>query len=172
VERIDNILVQMLAASRGSDSQRIPLDIVACLERVLEQYAVQVQAQGVSVSRQIEHPLPDFEADVTEIEQIFSNLIGNALFEMPTGGRLIVRLFAEDGMLKVQIADSGAGIPEENIVRIFDPFFTTKEKGTGFGLSVVLRIVKGYGGHIHVESILGNGATFHISLPLFGNFSQ
>jgi len=172
VERIDNILVQMLAASRGSDSQRIPVNTVACLDRVLEQYAVQIQSQGVRISRQIECPLPDLEADGTEIEQIFSNLIGNALFEMVSGGRLTVRQFAEDGMLKIQIADTGGGIPEENIARIFDPFFTTKEKGTGFGLSVVLRIVKGYGGHIHAESLPGKGATFHIALPLFGTFSQ
>lgn len=172
VERIDGILVQMLAASRGFDCVYAPLDAAACLDRVLDHYAVQIRAQGVVVNQEIDNQIPFLEADATEIEQIFSNLIGNALFEMADGGTLTVRMFGDDGMLKIQIADTGNGIYAENKARIFDPFFTTKAKGTGFGLSVVLRIVKGYGGRIHVDSQPGRGATFHIDLPFSKNFSQ
>jgi hypothetical protein len=66
----------------------------------------------------------------------------------------------------VVVSDTGGGIPAENLAKIFDPFFTTKEKGTGFGLSVVLRIVKTYGGTIQVESQPGAGSRFTVCLPL------
>jgi signal transduction histidine kinase len=101
-----------------------------------------------------------------EIEQIFSNLLSNALYEMPKGGKLTVRLAADEKWLYITVADSGGGISEEDLGRIFEPFFTTKAKGTGFGLSVVLRIVKAYSGHIRVESETGKGASFTIELPL------
>jgi hypothetical protein len=66
----------------------------------------------------------------------------------------------------VTISDTGGGIPEGNLSKIFDPFFTTKARGTGFGLSVVLRIIKTYGGRITVDSVEGEGTTFHLRLPL------
>lgn len=168
VERIDNILVQMLAASKGTASRRSPLSLADCLNKVLNLCEVQIRSQGVTVETEIDEQAPLLEADVTEIEQIFSNLIGNALFEMTEGGNLTVRIRGEGDLLSVQVSDTGKGIPEENLSRVFDPFFTTKEKGTGFGLSVVLRIVKGYGGRIQVLSPQGKGATFQIEFPISG----
>lgn len=172
VERIDNILVQMLAASKGSGNVRSPLSLTDCLHNVLDICDVQIRSQGVVVKTEIAEQIPLLCADMTEIEQIFTNLIGNALFEMAEGGTLTIRISNDEEMLKVQISDTGKGIPAEDFARIFDPFFTTKDKGTGFGLSVVLRIVKGYGGRIQVTSQQGEGATFHIELPLSGNVSE
>lgn len=172
VERIDEILIQMLAASKESGNLRSPLCLADSLQKVLAACAMQIKSQGVVVKAEIDDRLPLFTADATEIDQIFSNLIGNALFEMPEGGTLTLRLSADKEMLKLQVSDTGKGIPAEDFTRIFDPFFTTKDKGTGFGLSVVLRIVKGYGGRIQVASPDGEGATFFVELPLTGSVTE
>ncbi len=166
VERIDSILLQMLAASKGKGKIKNRVDLVGIINKVLSASNVQIEAQGVQVDSRMDTDAPRIEADPIEIEQIFTNLISNALFEMPSGGTLTICLENDAEHLSIKIADTGQGIPPENISRLFDPFFTTKEKGTGFGLSVVLRIVKGCGGKISVESQPGEGACFIVDLPL------
>ena len=166
VERIDNILRQMLASSKGERKKQNRIDLTGVIDKVLANYRVQIVSQQVEVAFKIDAQAPMVEADPLEIEQIFTNLIGNALFEMPTGGTLGVTLTTNAEKLMIRISDTGKGIPPENLSRVFDPFFTTKEKGTGFGLSVVLRIVNGYGGKIGVDSRPGEGARFQIELPL------
>lgn len=168
VDRIDNILVQLLAASKRPRFELQSVSIAEVIDRVLEACSVQVKAQGVTVRRRFLTLPPPIQADSTEIEQIFSNLFTNALYEMRAGGTLEVGLSHDEQEVAIEVKDSGGGIPRENLGHIFDPFFTTKEKGTGFGLSVVLRIVKTYGGRISADSVVGEGTTFHIRLPLAG----
>lgn len=172
VERIDGILVKMLAASRGTAAPRrdVQLDLVA--KQVLSACEVQCKSQKVQVDLQITPPIPTLLADPTEIEQIFTNLVTNALFEMNNGGVLGVRMIVLEGFIRIEISDTGRGIPAEHLNQIFDPFFTTKEKGTGFGLSVVLRIVRGYGGLIKAESEVGRGTVFIIQLPVSPQLSE
>ncbi|MBI4383417.1 MAG: PAS domain-containing protein [Nitrospinae bacterium] len=112
-------------------------------------------------------PLPLFKARPEEIQQVFINVIANAVQAMEGTGRLIVSTGRDDGNIVVKIQDSGPGIPPEYLSKIFDPFFTTKDqgKGSGLGLNIVHRIVEKYGGRIDVESRAGNGATFIITLP-------
>lgn len=166
VERIDQILVKMLASSRSEthDAQRISLTEV--IRAVLESLMPRIETQRIELRLDLEERAPSLQADLLEMEQIFTNLIGNALYEMPDGGQLDISLHADAEKLFVKISDSGAGIPQENLQRVFDPFFTTKEKGTGFGLSVVLRIINSYGGKIKVESLPGEGASFFLEFPL------
>ena len=85
---------------------------------------------------------------------------------MENGGELGVLLDHDDRMIRIEVSDTGGGIPKEDLSKIFDPFYTTKEKGTGFGLSVVLRIVKTYRGRIAVDSQIGQGSLFQLELPL------
>jgi len=165
VERVDSILVKMLAASRGSTAPRSVVHFDQLARKVLSSSEVQCTTQKVRVDCSIDENLPTLVADPTEIEQIFTNLISNALFEMQDGGTLGVKLSTSGPYICLQVSDSGRGIPKENLSEIFDPFFTTKEKGTGFGLSVVLRIVRGYGGLINAESEVGVGSTFFVKLP-------
>ncbi|WP_303721078.1 hybrid sensor histidine kinase/response regulator [Malonomonas rubra] len=165
VERIDKILLQMLAASKGEGKKHSRVDLIKVIKKVLEDSKVQIEAQGIEVVCDLDSTAPMIKADPVEVEQIFTNLIGNALFEMSDGGRLGIVLTSNAEHLVVKVSDTGNGIPVENLSRLFDPFFTTKEKGTGFGLSVVLRIVKGCGGKINVESKMGEGATFIVELP-------
>ena len=166
VERIDEILMQMLASSSDDKNKLQRVDLVKVIDKVLDDYQVRISSQKVNLALDLDRQVPLILVDSLEIEQVFSNLIGNALYEMKDGGILTISLQADAEKLSVVVADTGKGIAPEIIPRIFDPFFTTKEKGTGFGLSVVLRIVKGCSGHVSVDSSLGAGACFTIELPL------
>ena len=112
--------------------------------------------------------LPTFMEDPDQLEQVFMNLIMNALQAMPTGGKLTLRTFMENRELKIAVQDTGCGIPPENLSKIFTPFFSTKKevKGVGLGLSVVYGIIQGLKGRIEVESKVGEGTTFTVCLPI------
>lgn len=166
VERIDGILVKLLAASKEPQVELRPVAITGVIDEVLGRFSPQFEVQGVTVVKEFVPIPPGLAGDVEEFEQIFSNLFSNALHAMPKGGRLEVRTHHAHGQIVIEVADSGEGISAENLKHIFDPFFTTKDKGTGFGLSVVLRMVKTYGGRISVTSELGRGTAFHLEFPL------
>ena len=166
VERIDAILMQMLASSPSERHGLKRVDVSEVIDKVLRECQVQIEKQGVTLNLDIDATTPHIQSDCLEIEQIFTNLISNALYEMANGGTLSLSLRSDAEKMYAVVSDTGSGIPHENISRIFDPFFTTKQKGTGFGLSVVLRIVQSCGGKIQVESPPGSGASFSIELPL------
>jgi PAS domain S-box-containing protein len=113
-------------------------------------------------------PVPAVMGRPSELNEVITNLILNAIDAMPHGGMLSIRTYAErGGAVVITLADNGTGMPEHVRKRVFDPFFTTKgEAGTGLGLSVSYSIVKRHGGEIRVESQVGRGTTFTISLPV------
>jgi signal transduction histidine kinase len=166
VERIDDILVKLLSTSKRSSFQLRTIHIDDVIENSLQPFLEQIRAQGVILQKKLSSQMPSVLADADELGQIFSNLFSNALFEMKQGGTLSISTEHNNEDALVTISDTGGGIPEEHLNKIFDPFFTTKERGTGFGLSVVLRIVKTYSGRINVVSELGRGTAFHVWLPL------
>ena len=166
VERIDEILIQMLASSPDDRNKQKLVDLVEIIDKVLSDYQARIDKQRIELKLNINRKAPLIRADLHEIEKIFTNLIGNALYEMPEGGVLTIAMQADVEKILVMISDTGSGIPSGNISRIFDPFFTTKEKGTGFGLSIVLQVVSSLGGRITVDSPPGSGACFIIELPL------
>ena len=102
------------------------------------------------------------------MQQVFLNLFLNARDAMEGGGQLSVRTWSQEGMARVEVSDTGAGIAPENLARIYDPFFTTKgaKKGTGLGLAVTYGIVKEHAGHIEVESRPNGGTRFILEFPL------
>jgi len=106
-------------------------------------------------------------ANSGELFQVFVNLMTNAIYAMEGKGTLTLSSCCENGVGKISIADTGSGIPPENLEKIFDPFFTTKApgKGTGLGLHNVRAIIKKYRGELRVESEVGKGTTFIIELP-------
>jgi len=166
VERIDAILVKLLSTSKRANFQLRSIRLADVIDASLKPFLAQIQAQNVKLTKTLQENTPSILADADELGQVFSNLFANALFEMKQGGSLSVTLECDDSKALVTVSDTGDGIPEEHMNKIFDPFFTTKERGTGFGLSVVLRIVKTYSGRIHVKSQPGQGTTFQIWLPL------
>jgi signal transduction histidine kinase len=123
----------------------------------------------VEVIRNFEESLPQVRGIITELNQLWTNLIDNAIDAMHTGGRLEIVTHKEGEFAVVKIIDNGSGIAPDVISKIFDPFFTTKEigKGTGLGLDIVNRIVMNHSGTIKVDSIPGR-TQFTINFPLEG----
>jgi signal transduction histidine kinase len=103
--------------------------------------------------------------DANQIKQALVNLIKNAMQATTRGGTLTVETGQNPDDVWVSVADTGGGIPKEQVNHIFEPFYTTKEKGTGLGLMIVQRIVRQHRGHIELESREGQGTTFRIWLP-------
>jgi two-component system, NtrC family, sensor kinase len=124
---------------------------------------------GVELRRIVDPDLPEIKANKSQIRQVISNLIVNALQAMPGGGILTLRTSFEKSCVQLRVVDSGTGISEEIKESIFLPFFTTKDvdQGTGLGLSVVHGIVSSHGGEIHVESEHGQGACFCVTFPCY-----
>ena len=121
----------------------------------------------IEIRREYEEHLPTIQANGAELNQVWTNLIDNAIDAAEGGGRLLIRTRQENNALIVEIGDQGPGIPPDLVSRIFDPFFTTKEpgKGTGLGLDIVRRIVvDGHRGDISVESSPGD-TRFIVRLP-------
>ncbi|MFQ6618477.1 MAG: sensor histidine kinase, partial [Fidelibacterota bacterium] len=112
--------------------------------------------------------IPIIKGRADEIQQVFVNIIQNAIQAMGKRGVLTISSFVKNGNLLIEFSDTGVGIPTENMERIFDPFFSTMRdhQKTGLGLSISKRIVEDHGGKIHVDSKPGKGSKFTISLPL------
>lgn len=165
--RARDIVRDLLHFSR----QREFVPQAADINRVLEQTMAMVRRQGVldgiEVHEAYASGLPPVEIDVTRMKQVFLNLINNAVYVMKEGGHLTVRSSLAGDTVRVEIIDTGTGIAPEHLDRIFEPFFTTKPdvSGTGLGLSVSLGIVQSHGGTIEVQSELGRGSTFTVTLP-------
>jgi len=108
------------------------------------------------------------QADPDQLEQVFINLFLNASDAMAGRGELKVSVLATDDSIRVTVADTGRGMPKDDLEKIFEPFYTTKDKGTGLGLAIVFNIIKKHHGDIAVESVEGKGTTFTITLPAKG----
>jgi signal transduction histidine kinase/DNA-binding response OmpR family regulator len=164
--RARDIVRDLLDFGRQRPLTLRPVDLNAVVRQVLA--LLRPSCGRVTVQEEFAPGLPPVEADAARLKQVFVNIVQNALHAMPGGGRLLVRTDHDGEAVTVTFADTGVGIPPENLRRIFDPFFTTKpdSKGTGLGLSVSLHIVRQHGGAIEVESEPGRGATFTVRLPV------
>ena len=127
------------------------------------------KVNSIELNEKYEIEVPKVWGDPNKIEQVFTNIIQNALQAMQKNGRLDIEVIKIDKIIRVIISDSGPGIPKNTITEIFEAFYTTKEEGTGLGLNICKRIIEEHGGEINVESILGKGTQFTIDLPLDRN---
>jgi two-component system NtrC family sensor kinase len=143
-------------------------DVISSAARLLSH-----QQRGEKVEFQIEAPeeLPAISGDAGQLQQAVIALAANAIDAMPDGGVLKITSSRNGSNVQVEVTDTGVGIPQENITKIFEPFFTTKEigKGTGLGLAVCYGILTEHGGSLDVQSTVGVGTTFTISLPVINN---
>jgi len=169
VERITKIMNQLLSFARKRPVERRPLDLSAVIKDILEVFQERMKKNNIQTHINIASPVPEVFADPDQMSQVFLNLILNACQAMPDGGTIQIGLQSRGPKLELTIADSGEGIPRENVSRLFDPFFTTKPvgEGTGLGLTVVHGIIQEHEGSITVDSKPGKGATFHIFLPIY-----
>ena len=170
-ERCRRIVQNLLIFARKNKAEKRAIDLNALLESVLELKAYPLKVDNIQVVRELEKSLPRVMADASQLQQAFMNIIHNAQQAMsgqPSPGTLTVRTRQVDGLVKVEIGDTGPGISPENLSRIFDPFFTTKEvgQGAGLGLSICYGIVQEHRGRIWAESVRGEGSTIHVELPV------
>jgi len=173
LQRLDTTVREMLAYSRTTPPALASVDPADPLERALETLMPQLDARRVQVLRDYQLGLSPLLMDANQMEQVFLNLIINAIHAMPDGGTLAASLRtvsayseteAEATLIEYTISDTGGGISPDVIDKIFDPFFSTKTHGTGLGLASVQKIIETHQGQISVESEPGQGATFTIRL--------
>lgn len=166
--RCARVAQNLLRLGRREPPSRRATDLVRLLEDALELERYSLRQEKVTVTRRF-GPLPAAHADPLQLQQVFLNLISNAVhaLEGRGGGALVIEAREEGDRLVVRFADDGCGIAPEDLGRVFDPFFTTRPpgKGTGLGLSVSRGIVEDHGGELGVESRPGAGATFTVALP-------
>lgn len=168
-ERCTAIVRNLLGFARERALTLSDADVNAALDEALFLVANQIALLGIQLERELA-PVPAMRADFGQLRQAFANIIINACDAMPKGGTLRVRSrFEEAGrLIVIEIADTGVGIPPEQLTKVLDPFFTTKEKGTGLGLSVVYGVVERHGGRLAIDSAPGAGTRVTIRLPLSG----
>jgi two-component system NtrC family sensor kinase len=169
--RASEIVNSLLNFSRTSTTEFVSVDLNKVIQETLTLLEHQLTKSAVRVAANLDAALPRIKGNPGKLQQVFLNLFLNARDAMEHGGTLAVSTFHNgDGVVRVTVADSGAGIAPENLTRIFDPFFTTKaaKRGTGLGLSVSYGIVQEHGGSIEVESELGSGTRFELSFPELG----
>jgi signal transduction histidine kinase len=181
MDRISETLRTMLASTKQPPPQVAPIDLNALLRDLIHLTSPGMSRSRVQLSIELEDGLPLVRADCNQLQQVFLNLIANAVDAMPAGGELHVKTTVEEAgdrgrdrtgaargrCVVASLRDTGQGIPEEHLSRIFDPFFTTKGdgRGTGIGLAVCAQIIHAHGGNIAVQSQPGEGSTFTVRLP-------
>jgi len=147
--------------------ERRPTDVNALLEQVLMLTKKQCQKHQIEVNWEVADDLPPLMLVPDRVRQVLLNLVLNAVDAMPEGGRLQVGTSrtGDPAGVCISFADSGRGIAPDTISRVFDPFYTTKPEGLGLGLYITHNIVGEHGGHVEVESRVGEGTKFKVWLP-------
>ncbi len=188
VRRMDATINDVLEYSRPDRVSKEPADIHKILEETVVFLGEKLEKAGVEVKQEFDAEVPLVSLDLVKVRQVVLNLVLNSIQAMDKGGRITLRtrvtegvapesgaqnealvfqrLFLKQKMVLVSITDTGCGIPKENMAKLFHPFFTTKITGTGLGLSICHKIIASHGGTLDVQSVVGQGSTFMIYLPL------
>jgi two-component system NtrC family sensor kinase len=168
-KRCKEITHKLLSFARKTDSRVADVSVGKLLSDIVYLSSQRAKYGNIEIRTQFENDLPAISASETELQQVFLNLVNNALDAMEkTGGTITLSAKVDGDDIVVVVADSGPGIAEANLSRIFDPFFTTKPvgKGTGLGLSICYGIIKKMGGDIDARSAVGKGVVFDIRIPI------
>jgi hypothetical protein len=170
IMRVDRTIGSLLEYARPRPSARTKVDLNALIERVIATARLQTTNDNVHIEFNPAPDLPAVNIDPDEIQKVVLNLLINAIQAVKDHGRIVTETTfnpsASGGSVVLSVADTGEGIPPENLDKIFRPFFTSKKRGTGLGLATCKRIVTSYGGTISVESEMGRGSRFTVVLPV------
>jgi two-component system NtrC family sensor kinase len=167
--RCKEITHKLLSFARKTDATIHDVNIKELLEEMVALSSQRAKYSMVEIRTDFAQNLPSLRVSTSELQQVFFNLINNAIDAMEAdGGTLTISSHQRENYLVIAVSDTGKGIPEATLDRIFDPFFTTKPvgKGTGLGLSICYGIVEKMGGKLEVESTVGKGTTFSVTVPL------
>ncbi len=185
-KRCATIIRRLLDFARQKPPERSFVDVNTLVSDVARFIERSARLSDTTITMDLDTRLPQLWVDANQMKQVVMNMLVNAQHATEGGGTIAIRtrraaqpIVPEPGaapidMVEIAIEDTGCGIPEKDLQRIFDPFFTSKEvgKGTGLGLSVSHGIVKAHGGVIRVESVVGEGSTFHVYLPIDPQHSE
>ncbi|HEY9404924.1 MAG TPA: response regulator [Pyrinomonadaceae bacterium] len=165
--RCKTITNGLLDFSRNRAGQHAPVELGELLAAAARLLRHQKRSRNVEIEVDAPAEVAAVSGDAGQLQQAVIILAENAIDAMPQGGALVLRARNEGAGVRVEVCDTGVGIPQENLARIFDPFFTTKEvgQGTGLGLAVCYGIVTEHGGRVTVDSVVGRGTTFTLVLP-------
>lgn len=176
VDRATEIINTLRAFGRKTDFVKERLDVNKSVRGVMNIIEQQLKLQNITVELDLAQDVPPIMAHDNRLQQILFNLVTNARDAIlmkkedsePAGRRVTIRSYSRNGVVAVEVGDTGIGIPKASMDKIFEPFFTTKEtgQGMGLGLSITYGIVKDYGGDIHIQSKEGVGTTFTITFPI------
>jgi signal transduction histidine kinase len=169
-ERARNIVRQLLNFGRDANINPEKININRPVEEIMDSLVAQEAFKGIELAMNLGENLPDVYVDPAQIGQVVLNLALNAIHAITPPGKIEVSTRVVDNFVWIIFHDTGSGIAPEHLSKVFDPFFTTKgaTKGTGLGLAVSYGIIKKHAGDIEVESVMGQGTTFTVKVPIHG----
>ena len=169
---IDDLLHLSRLEDRRTVLRRERVDMAVIVGRVVDIFQTGAREKGLELRVQVETHLPPVSGDPDMLARVLVNLVDNAVKYTPEGGRITIRAEVVGGHLRVSVADTGAGIPEESLSRVFERFYRVDKArardqgGTGLGLAIVKHIIEVHGGRVWAESEVGRGSTFTLELPV------
>jgi signal transduction histidine kinase len=162
-----NIIDRIRSFYRNSPPHREFVDVNGIIYEILTLLEGEATRSPVAMRTELAAELPDIMADRVQLQQVFMNLMLNAIEAMKdSGGELVVKSHLQDGQLQFAVSDTGVGLQKEKMEQIFSAFFTTKPQGSGMGLAISRSILESHGGRLWAAANGGRGATFHFTLPI------
>ena len=171
---IDDLLILSRLESHQMTIVSSPIDLGELVSSTAKGFEKQARDKGITLAVTVPQELSKALGDRDRLEQVMVNLLDNAIKYTPSGGKVRVGACQEDGFIRVDVADTGIGIPEADISRIFERFYRVDKArsrelgGTGLGLAIVKHIIQGHNGRLHVESTPGKGSVFSFSIKACG----
>ena len=168
VERARKVVHGMLGYARKMEPHLEDVDVNAVIRQTIDLLGNYARINNITIKTELSTDLPIIAADGSQLQQVFMNLVSNAIDAIGKNGTIEIKSRKSGPEIHIEVSDSGPGIPEEMQKRIFDPFFTTKQtgKGVGLGLWITHNIVEKMGGSISVKSRVGQGTTFTVQIPV------
>jgi two-component system CheB/CheR fusion protein len=167
--RVDDLIQDYLALVRVAAIQQAPGDLGRLVTQLAQEMVPALAAHGITLQLEALDQLGMVGLHNHTLQRALLNLVQNAMEAMPPGGTLTLRGRRQGAAVSLDVRDTGVGIPPEQTTQIFEPLYTTKPGGTGLGLYIVQEVVAAHGGHVAVQSVVGQGSTFTITLPLLGH---
>jgi signal transduction histidine kinase len=167
--RLDDLVQDYLSLVRVAAIQQAPVDLDRLVTQFVQEMLPALAAHGITLQLEALDQLGVVALHAYTFQRVLLNLMQNAMDAMPHGGTLTLRGRRQEATVHLDVGDTGVGIPPEQTTQIFEPLHTTKPGGTGLGLYIVQEVVAAHGGQVAVQSVVGQGSTFTITLPLMGH---
>ena len=166
IEHMEQLIGQLSNYTKSEIIEKSAFSLLDLLEQICLSFAATIVQSNVTFTSKIDPSIHQIIGDKTKLREVISNLLRNAYEAALPNNAIYLEALAMKHEILIQVRDTGCGIPSELLPTIFDPFVTYKEHGTGLGLAICKQIVQSHSGHISVESTLGVGTTFSVTLPL------